>query len=51
MKSEALFDGKHIGLGTKSRPFASQETAVRKAKDNHLRVVLSKKQLHTFYYI
>lgn len=34
MESVALFDGKHIGLGAKSRPFASQETAVYKAKSN-----------------
>lgn len=34
MGSYALFYGKHIGLGAKSRPFASQDTAVYKAKSN-----------------
>lgn len=37
MESVALLDGKHIGLGAKSRPFASQETAVYKTKNNYLR--------------
>lgn len=42
MRSEAFFMAKHICLGAKNRPFTSQEMAVCKAKNNHLRVVLSK---------
>ena len=48
MESVALFDGKHIGLGAKSRPFASQETAVYKTKNNYLRGIYSKNNCTLF---
>lgn len=48
MESVALFDGKHIGLGAKSRPFASQETAVYKTKNNYLRGIQSKNNCTLF---